>query len=47
MFVLCLAAILAFMYFENATGGIHGYYYYVNFAGNSNTIVKLKVCKKL
>ena len=25
-----------FMYFENATGGMHSYFYYVNFAGNSN-----------
>ena len=24
------------MYFANATGGIHGYLHYVNFAGNSN-----------
>ena len=24
------------MYFANTTGGIHGCYYYVNFAGNSN-----------
>ena len=34
---VCLysAVILNFMYFANATGSINGYFYYVNFAGNS------------
>ena len=35
---VCLysVAILNFMYFANATGGIHGYFYYFNFAVNGN-----------
>ena len=44
MFVF--GAILDFLYFANATGGIHGYFYYVNFAGNSNNF-KIKCLQEI